>query len=554
MNKRQQLETGLEQLFLRWRDDPILFVREALQVTPTTQQKQGLTELRNLVHAKRRRWVGEPPRPGDDVYVLKRGITIRSGHGTGKDAFTSWAILWFLLFFKSHVDGSGALIPCTAPTSIQLKSVLWREIAKWAQRRNADGQPVFPFSENIEILSDSIRLIDSTGQPWPGNPYAQSRTASPSDSAEKQGETLAGFHAPYMMVVADEASGVPDPVFRPLEGALTQQVNFMLLISNPTRTSGFFYDSHFNPTVSSQFIRLHWNAEDSEIVSQDAVRAMEIKYGRESNPYRVRVLGEPPKVDAQSLIPFDWAQAAAERELTPPPDAPVVMGVDVARFGSDRSAIAVRTGGRVDAIIEAQKLDTIQISEWVLQAVQEFNPDHVCIDTAGIGGAVFDFLRHHLPNRIRSVCVGEAASDPKKFRRLREELFWRLRKRFEDKAISLPNASISGPGLSGGYEALGSLDLIHELSSMTYKYSIDGVRLECETKAEMKKRGVESPNRLDALMLTMSVNDAYYSTGSMGPNERIGPDGRPRRDRWAEKLGRAGNLIRSSRKGGWMGA
>ena len=257
--------------------------------------------------------------------------------------------------------------------------------------------------------------------------------------------------------------------------------------------------------MSNQFIRFHWSAADSELVSTDSVEMMRQKYGDRSNQFRIRVLGEFPLVDENSLIPFDWASQAVNRELTVT-DAPVILGVDVARFGADKTAICVRQGPRIVKIVEAQKIDTVEVAEFVLQLNQEYEPAWICIDTCGIGGAVFDFLRTHLPNKVKSVNVAESASRPDKFRRKREELFWKLRDRFEHGRISLPD----------------DMDLVHEISSLGYKYR-DGTEVLCvETKQELKDRGVASPNRLDALMLTMAINDDIYIRSAESKPSRYG--------------------------------
>jgi hypothetical protein len=156
------------------------------------------------------------------------------------------------------------------------------------------------------------------------------RAVSPSVKAskEEQAETLAGFHGDHLLIVADEASGIPDPVFIPLEGAMTQEDNRVLLIGNMTKNSGYFYDSHFHPELSKPWTQLHWNSKYSTNVKPEYPNYMATKYGLESSVYRVRVEGEPPLEDETTLIPLAWAIQCIGNETIVSEDEPRYLGVD----------------------------------------------------------------------------------------------------------------------------------------------------------------------------------------------------------------------------------
>ncbi|KKS16783.1 MAG: hypothetical protein UU74_C0033G0015 [Candidatus Woesebacteria bacterium GW2011_GWA1_41_7] len=213
-----------------WKHSPLIFATECLKVRPSEQQVELLQAL------------------GDTS--IKR-ITIRSGHGTGKDASASWAILWFLTVHRN------AKVVCTAPTARQLSDILWSELSKWTRQSEL-------LIEEFTAQKDKIFHVSNPKEWW-----CRAVSASVKATKEDQAETLAGFHGDNLLFVVDEASGVPDPVYIPLEGALTQENNRILLIGNMTKASGYFYDSHFHPSISKAWKKLHWRSDKSSNVKPD---------------------------------------------------------------------------------------------------------------------------------------------------------------------------------------------------------------------------------------------------------------------------------------------
>jgi len=234
----------IEKLAL-WKNSPLTFVTEAISATPSTQQVDALT---NFPKTKR--------------------LTIRSGHGTGKDATAAWLVLWFM------TTRAYPKVVCTAPTARQLSDILWSEISKWLRQSILTTEFV--------IQKDKMFHKDAPKEWW-------CRAVSPSVKASKedQAETLAGFHGDHLLIIADEASGIPDPVFIPLEGAMTQEDNKVLLIGNMTRNSGYFYDTHFHSEIKRDWKKLHWDSRYSSNVSADYPKYMATKYGEESNVFKI---------------------------------------------------------------------------------------------------------------------------------------------------------------------------------------------------------------------------------------------------------------------------
>lgn len=453
----------VQKAVLRWRKGgPAEFAREVLGAVPTEQQMQAGRAL-----------------------VERRRVSIRSGHGTGKTTFEAWCVLWFLAsYFPCKV-------PCTAPTAHQLEDVLWSEIAKW-HRTMASRFPAL--SSEFTWTNGAYRMTSA-----PNESFAVART-----SRKENPEALQGFHAEHILFLIDEASGVPDNIFEVAEGALSTAGAFVVMCANPTRQSGYFFDSHHK--MRSEWAALHWNGEDSPNVSKQYVDSMAKKYGRQSPVFKVRVLGD--FVDAaDGVIPLDLCEAAKLRDVAVNEAAPIVWGLDVARFGDDSTAIAKRKGNhQLEPIREWWGKDTMQTAglikaEWD-STKEGQRPKAINVDVIGIGAGVVDRLKE-LGLPVVGVNVAEAESvrdnDELSFNRLRDELWWKGREWLEARDCKLADDD----------------ETIGELTTPTYSYLSNG-RIQVERKDDLKKRGVKSPNRADAWLLT------FYD-GGFPANSRQGP-------------------------------
>jgi len=429
----------------RCRRDPVVFCREALQVTPLPWQEEAL----RLVAAHDR-------------------VAIRSGHGVGKSAFLAWLVLWFL------VTRGNARIPCTAPTRHQLADVLWSEIAKWRRRMRPE------LAAHITMSGDYVALADA-----PHECFAVARTAR-----RDQPEAFQGFHGENLLFIADEASGVEDTVFEAGEGAMATPGAKTVLAGNPTRTSGYFYNAFHRDRAAWKTVCVP--CADSAMVATDYARGMAERYGADSNIYRVRVLGEFPTAEEDQVIALALCESAVRRDVAAIEGARIKWGVDVARFGPDRSALAKRRGNVLLEPVKAWRNKTLMevaglIRDEYARCREDEVPDEILVDTIGLGAGVLDRLREDgLP--ARGVNVGAATTDANgRFLRLRDELWWRAREWFETGTAVLPDDQA----------------LIGELSLPRYSFNSDG-RIKVESKDEMKSRAVQSPDLADAFCLTFA--------------------------------------------------
>lgn len=468
-----------------WRRNPLDWVADIFpDYTPTTQQREAFAELGKLINAKLKAAKKDAELTEEEKeYARKIGVSIMSGQGTGKDCWASIVILFFLYCFGN------CKIPCTAPTGHQLKDVLWAEVSKWI-RKSRKLDPKNPGSPTIlehlfQWQSERIFLKEKKGKEW----FAVARTVNTKGSADEQAETLAGFHEDYMLFVIDEASGVPDPVFKPIEGTLTGKLNIVLMIFNPTRSKGVAVESQYGDR--DRWIPLRWNSEESEIVSREHIENMAAKYGRDSSPYRIRVLGLPPLADTDTLIPWDWIMDAVDRDIQPLEDDPVMKGVDVGA-GGDKSVIATRQGGRITKLKRINTKDTMELVGWVTNEMDADNAQAAFIDVIGIGKGVYDRLREN-GKRAFAVDVRRTPRDPERFLKMRDEIWWTLREQFEKGIISIPDDK----------------DLVDQLGSIKYKPDSQG-RIKVEGKEEMRKRGLHSPDEADSVCLTFAMNDNMF--------------------------------------------
>ena len=437
--------SDLEKRLRHLRQHPDDFVRALLGAEPQRWQIEALQAIRD--HDR---------------------VSIRSGHGVGKTAFLSWTILWWLL---THYPVKAA---CTANTASQLSDVLWPEIAKWAR-----NLPKF-FQDRLDIKSDKVELKGG------GDSFAVART-----SRKEQPEALQGFHSPNMLFIVDEASGVPDIIFEVGQGAMSTKGAKTVMVGNPTRSSGYFYDS-FNRNAD-RWKNFKVSCVDADkTVNPDFVEDMKRQYGEDSNIYRVRVLGEFPEADDDVVIPLHLVESAKARDVEPILSAPV-WGLDVARFGDDRTALCKR---RANAVLEPirtwRNKDLMEICGIILTEYEstpyQDRPTEILVDSIGLGAGVVDRLSEmdFGPN-IRGINVSESPSLGGKYNKLRDELWFKTKEWLENRDVKLPD----DPTLTS------------ELTAPRYKFLSNG-KLKVESKDEMKRRGVKSPDVADSLVLTFA--------------------------------------------------
>jgi hypothetical protein len=395
-------------------------------------------------------------------------VSIRSGHGVGKTTLQAWLVLWFLLTRQN------CKVPVAANSQDQLRDTIWPEIAKW-HRQLPDA-----LKGMIDVQAERVVVVHD-----PESAFAVRRTAS-----KENPEALQGFHAEHLLFLIDEASGIPDVVFEVGMGALSTPGAKVLMAGNPTRTSGFFYDTHHS--LRSRWHTLHVSCLDVPR-AQGHIEDIRAKYGESSNAWRVRVLGEFPTADDETVIPLELVLSAVERRVSTLSYYPV-WGVDVARYGDDRTALAKRQANKLLEPIRwwhsTDLMATVgRIKAEYDQTHYDMRPWAIFVDVVGLGAGVYDRCKE-LGLPVRAVNVGEAASSRENCMRLRDELWIKGREWFQERSCSMPQDEA----------------LIAELTAPTYTFSSTG-KMVVESKADIKKRGMRSPDLADAFLLTFAYGD-----------------------------------------------
>jgi len=283
-----------------------------------------------------------------------------------------------------------------------------------------------------------------------------------------------------------------------------------MLLSNPTRTSGFFFDTHHKD--ADNWFTISISHKDSTRVTDAFVDEMRRRYGEDSNTFRVRALGQFPRSDLDALIPFEVVQSAKNRDIFVPKNLSEVWGVDVARFGDDQTVVVRRNNIAVLPDIKVwDQLDTMATSNRILALYRDTEdrnrPEEILVDVIGMGAAVVDRLTE-LGLPVRGVNVSETSSFSQTYRNLRTELWFEARQWLESRDHVLPNCDgTCRDRLTCVHERLAS-----ELTTLKYDVTSGGKFL-AESKRDLKKRGYKSPDIADAFVLTFAGEPATLIHG-----------------------------------------
>ncbi|MFX4306331.1 terminase B [Exiguobacterium sp. A1_3_1] len=438
-------------------DDPAAFAEDILGFYPDEWQRSILDDLSK-----------------------KNKVSVRSGQGVGKTGLEAVVTLWYLTCRPNPK------VIATAPTKDQLFTVLWAEIAKWMEKSEL-------LKRLLKWTKTKIYMIGSEER-W----FATARTAT-------KPENMQGFHEDYMLFIVDEASGVADPIMEAILGTLTGDENKILMCGNPTRTSGVFFDSHNRDKHLWSTHKV--SSLDSPRTSRDTIEMLKQKYNEDSDVYRVRVLGDFPKAEADAYIPLEFTDQAINVTVTPVKYADIHIGIDVARYGDDETVMYARVGNKVVARHTHSKKGTTETTgEAIRFARNTLNrfpqaPRVVFkVDDTGVGGGVTDGIdewidTHNMQKfEVHGINNGARADDPDVYDKLGDQLWGNLRDLLET------NFRRRMLGEEPTLELLEDDKLVSQLTTRKYRVLSKGV-IKVEPKDKMKKRGLASPDRADALAL-----------------------------------------------------
>lgn len=455
------------------------FVHTGKPVTSTGlsyQQEDVLRKWGYLIWCKLAKAEGLTLTPEQDVLSRKIGISIQSSNGNGKD-FLAALIHWHFIDLFSDCK-----IIATANSKEQLKTVFWSEVAKVRSMalRPTPEQPnelQTDFVVQAEMAYRRLPEKDEEGKRW----FTSLRTINKKATEEEQGETLAGLHEDHMLFLIDEASGIPDAVFKPIDRTLTGKLNLCFMIFNPTQNRGFAIDSQ--KKGKDMWVTVHWDAISCDNVERAQIERL-LKYGEKSPAYRIGVLGLPPVSDQSTLIPYDKILAAVNREFEVTDFDPAIGSVDAAG-GGDLSVVTVKEGPNVRQY-EKRTYDPDDLADWSADVLKEEEAVVAFVDNIGLGWYLPKALKNRnvdaRPADFRTT-DGLNIAEEQKFVNHRARCYWDLAQDFINDAISIPDDK----------------ELIAELGAMRIEYV--GKKMKLPDKKTLRKELGFSPDHSDSLAL-----------------------------------------------------
>lgn len=492
MQNEKWLDEFLDESIPLWRNDPVLFMREVLSFEPDDWQIDVAHDLRDYAR-----------------------VSVKSGQGVGKTGVEATLLLWFLVCFPY------SRIVATAPTKQQLHDVLWSEVDKWM-----NNSPLLPLMVKWTKTYVYLRGYEKR---W----FAVARTAT-------KPENMQGFHEDNMLFIVDEASGVADPIMEAITGTLSGENNKLLLMGNPTKTSGTFYDSH---TADRALYRCHTvNSENSRRTNKDNIAAMKRKYGENSNVVRVRVYGEFPEQEDDVFIPISFLEQSIKTEMSEatarafgkyqdgagnlqPIDVSGVerieIGCDVARFGDDKTCI----GYRVNEVVQIYKKYNGKDTTWTTGTIAKLYKElkqrfqfkgqiGVKVDDGGVGGGVVDQLRNL--RKSEPAVFGDMVILPVNFGVSIKHRYYADSTTYMMGVVRDLIAPYDNFGHPHTPEIVlpDDSDLIGQLSCRKCEFLPNG-KQKVESKQDMKDRGLSSPDEGDCILLVcLPLN--YKKKGGKG--------------------------------------
>jgi hypothetical protein len=392
-------------------------------------------------------------------------MAVASGHGVGKTALVAWIILWFL----STRDAPQIVV--TANTQTQLSTKTWRELAKWHQKALNRHWFVWTATKLYHVLFPELWYASAI--PW----------------SETNPTAFAGTHEKDVLLIFDEASEIADIIWETAEGGTTTSGVIWLAFGNPTKNSGRFYDC-FN-TFKHRWKTYEVDSRKAKAANKIQIQQWIDDYGDDSDFVRIRILGKFPRLSSTQFIGADVVMEASQRRIHTShynQQRPII-GVDVARFGSDDSIILVRQGNYVHPPIKDHGLDTMSLAAKVVDVYRKFGTQSViCIDGVGLGAGVVDRL-NQLGLSVIDVQSAEKSTDIKTYANKRSELWGKMRDWITHYG-QIPKDN----------------DFITQLSSLEYGLN-KKLQIILQSKEDLRKQGKKSPDLADALAYTFAYDE-----------------------------------------------
>ncbi len=447
----------IKKLQTEFKQNPILFFKEVLHFTPDKWQENAAIDLAN-----------------------NPKVSIRSGQGVGKTCFEACIALWFLSCYIN------SRVVATAPTRQQLNDVLWSELSKWINKSDLLRGMLKWTKTRISVVGNEER--------W----FAVARTAT-------KPENMQGFHEDNMLFIVDEASGVDDKIMEAILGTLSGANNKLLLCGNPNKPKGVFYDSH---TIDISMYKTHKvSSLDSQRTNKDNINSLIKKYGESSNVVRVRVYGEFPVDEDDVFLKMYLIDKGVNTDTIEEPIVSIDIASDIARFGEDKTVIAFKINKKVQLYKKIRGQDLMKTAAEIVMLGSELvkkykyeNKIPIRIDNGGIGGGVIDRLVQIQKSNPTEYWWMKVIPINFGMRINHIHYYDTTTYMIGNLKDLLLNYDEDGKEKESNIILPKDDDLIAQLSSRKYIITEDS-KVKVESKKDMKKRNLPSPDEADCILL-----------------------------------------------------
>lgn len=441
--------------------------------------------------------------------VANNRVAVKSSHSIGKSFLAAILVLWWI---DTHI-GEDVYVLTTAPTGSAVTGIVWEYVRKLHRGNNFIGT----ITEQAQWKDDNRDIIG-----WGTKP------------AENNNAAFSGRHYKYTLVLIDEACGVPESLFTAAESITTTDTCRILAIGNPVDPSTAFGDiflSHggagspaWEKYTISSYDTPNFTGEEvpqdmrDNLISVATVSDWRDKWGPESNEFKIRALGEFPESSNSKMFPLHLLYKGINTIIVPGADTRCVLGVDVARFGNDSTTVIRYHDG--DTSIEGKwdHIDTMETAQRVHEIAVRLNAWQVRIDETGVGAGVLDRLQQLVGAHDYSVwgMVG-AASSPDQRKYLNARAWWH-----QNVYDMLHEGRLHLPDTTHDHNAM---QLFEEMRELEKRYDSKWGALQLESKDDMRRRKVKSPDFSDALIYSCCpVGDPEDPINQYGPGDLISYD------------------------------
>jgi hypothetical protein len=531
----------------KYYDDPVLFAKDVLGIHLWSKQREVVAAIANDDH-----------------------VAVKSCHGSGKSLLASVLAAWWI---ATRPVGE-AIVIWTAPTYNQVHAIISAEIRKHiatAEQRYREGKSLLRIPGHL-TQSDQWKTDD-------GTLIGQGRKP-----ADNNAHGFHGIHRRFVFVIVDESCGIPENLFTGVEAITTTEGSRILSIGNPddpvstfkkmfttdanwTRLSISAFDSpnftknhlgHYSGCDDSNCLKNNWALRadmDKDIpedlkpllIQESWVDQRRVAWGEDSPLWMSKILGEFPLQSVNTLFSADTLSKGQDCEVTPLRSSKIILGVDLARFGPDYSTIYKyeegpakrrvnddgdvkledlnKVGGQLKLIdywggkADEQPVDGMESAARVHQWAQSLGAHEVRIDSEGVGGPILDQIVRLADGAYTVIAMRGSSRSPDPYRWINARAYWydSARERMMNNEIDIDPADKK---------------LIEELEQIQYHFKNRLAVLQIESKEEMAKRGLKSPDYADAAMYAMAdmtdvINDPLSSFGygdriSMSSNDFLG--------------------------------